>query len=270
VGRLIGVLAPLLLLACGVPAQGTYEVSGTVEAVEVAAGVVKIAHEEIPGFMPAMTMSFDVAAPELLEGVTPGASVRFTLERSATVLTITALRVTAPSGSGSGATLDLGFDLDLAPPFALLNQEGAQVALADFEGTAVLLDFVFTRCTGPCPLLTAAHVRLQRRLPSTIRARTALLSISVDPAHDTPPRLREYARKHGADLSDWSFLTGAPETVRNVVDAYHVGSTRGPDGQIDHVVATFLIDPEGRIAERYLGLQHSLEDIIADLARVLS
>jgi protein SCO1/2 len=259
-----------LLLTCGVPSQETYEVSGTVEAVDVAAGVVKIAHEEIPGFMPAMTMSFDVAAPELLEGVTPGASVRFTLERSATVLTITALRVTAPSDSGSGATLDPGFDLDLAPPFSLVNQDGAQVALADFEGKAVLLDFVFTRCTGPCPLLTAAHVRLQRRLPAAIRARTGFLSISVDPAHDTPPRLRAYARERGADLSDWSFLTGAPETVRDVVDAYYVGSTRRPDGQIDHVVATFLIDPEGRITERYLGLQHSPEDIIADLARVLS
>ena len=112
-GRLVGIVASVCALGCGIPAQERYEVRGTIEAVDASQGVVDIAHEAIPGFMPAMTMSFDVTGPELLHGVVPGASVSFTLERSATVLLITALRVTAvphgalPVGSG-GRDLDPG------------------------------------------------------------------------------------------------------------------------------------------------------------------
>ncbi len=268
--RVLGSLLCAGVLACGISAQETYEVRGTVEDVDATSGTALIAHDPIPGFMPAMTMSFDVAPPQLLEGVKPGAVVRFTLERSATVLRITALEVTAPPPAAIEGSGGLAADLDVAAPFALIDQDGAPVALADFGGKAVLLDFMFTRCPGPCPIQTSKRARLQRRLPGAIRTRTALVSISLDPEYDTPSRLREYAERRGADLSNWSFLTGDPETVGEVVASYHIGSIRRPDGQIDHTVATFLIDPGGRIAERYLGLEHEVEEIIADLARVLA
>ena len=268
--RAFASLVFLCTLQCGIPEEESYRVRGTVEAVDVDARTVKIAHDAIPGFMPAMTMSFDVAAAELLEGLRPGASVLFTVRRSATVLTITTLRITVPPPAGSGPGVGMGGDIDRAPPFALVNQDGAQVALADFKGRAVLLDFIFTRCPGPCPILTSAHARLQRELPDELRSRTVLLSISLDPAHDTPERLREYASRRGADLSNWSFLTGDPTVVAEVVASYYVGSIRRPDGQIDHTIATFLIDSNGRIVEHYLGLQHTPEEIIADLQRALS
>lgn len=263
------VLLGVYLLGCGLQADETYDVRGRVERVEPAAAVVEIAHAPIPGFMPAMTMNFDVAEPELLEGVLPGASVRFTLERSATALRITSLRVTAPPPNG-WQPVGSAPAPELAPSFVLTDQDGAPVELAQFAGRAVLLDFIFTRCPGPCPILTAAHARLQSQLPTAVRKRTAFVSISLDPEHDTPAVLRDYAERRGADLSTWSFLTGPPERVAEVVAAYHVGTLRQADGEIDHTVATFLIDPEGRIAERYLGLQHEAEDMVAALERALS
>jgi protein SCO1/2 len=266
-------LARLLLtalLACGVSSQESYDVAGRVEDLDAASSQITIAHEEIPGFMPAMTMSFDVAGAELLEGVRPGARVRFTLLRSATQLRITDLEVVEVGVGVSGVSRAGLEEAEVAPAFQLLDQNGNAFALADTAGTAVLLDFVFTRCPGPCPILTAAHAELQRRLPASIRERTHFVSISVDPEYDTPERLREYARRHGADPLGWSFLTGDPETVGAVVEAYRVGSTRLPDGSIDHVTVTFLIDPEGHIARRYFGLEHPPSEMLADLQDVLS
>jgi protein SCO1/2 len=258
-----------LLLACRVSPSEVYEVNGTVRGVDAAKGLVQIEHEEIPGFMPAMTMSFDVASADLLEGVTPGARVRFTLERSGTKLRITELEVVAPGAAGETGLLapeapEEAFD------FRLVDQRGLPLSLSDLRGRAVLLDFVFTRCSGPCPILTTAHVGLQRRLPRAIAERTHFVSISVDPAYDTPDRLREYAEARGADLSTWSFLTGELPDVAEVLRRYYIGTIRKPDGTLDHLVATFLIDPGGLIVRRYLGLEHSSEDILGDIEEALS
>ena len=114
-------------------------------------------------------------------------------------------------------------------------------------------------------MLTSAHVTLQRSLPPELRARTRFVSISLDPVRDTPMALRAYGLARGADLTGWSFLTGPPEAVAAVVKAYGVGTVRRPDGQIDHLVATFLIDGEGQIAQRFIGLEHEPEELLRAL-----
>ena len=261
-------LALLVCLACGLSSEQRYDVTGHVEDVDAEHAQLRIAHDEIPGFMPAMTMSFDVASPAVLEAAEPGARVRFTLLRSATRLSITHLEVIEVGAGISGAP-PRSHHLAAAPGFRLVDQDGAEFALEDTSGAAVLLDFVFTRCPGPCPILTASHAELQHELRPGIRERTRFVSISLDPEYDTPERLREYALARGADLSGWSFLTGDPEVVASVVRDYYVGSTPTPDGSIDHTVITFLIDPQGRIAQRYFGLEHPSHEIAADIEAVL-
>lgn len=264
-------LVVLLAIACGVESTETYEATGVVRSVDPGGNQIEIAHDEIPGFMPAMTMSFDVASPEILSAVEPGMKVRFQLERRATTLRITGLEVL---GSGGAVLIESGRlnapVADLAPGFRLVDQAARPVALDDWRGQAVLLDFIFTRCPGPCPILTSSHVTLQRRLPPEVAERTRFVSISIDPEYDTPERMREYAEKRGVSFDNWSFLTGDPDEIQRILDAYHVGTVRKPDGSVDHVVATFLIDPEGRIAERYLGLENAPDKILEDLRRVLS
>jgi len=258
----------LVGLACG-GSEPTYEVTGIVRSIDAANRQLFIAHDVIPGFMPAMTMNFDVADPSLLEGLAPGDQIRFGLERTQTSLRILTVRKIDASGQLAGSSGAIPNDEpDIAPAFELIDQDGGTARSDDLRGHAVVLDFIFTRCEGPCPILTARHVALQRKLSPELRACTRFASISVDPEHDRPETLRSYALARGADLSTWTFLTGDPATVREVLAAYGVGSTDSPSGALEHTVATFLIDPQGNVARRYLGVSAAGEEIERDLVTI--
>jgi len=254
---------------------GVYHAHGVVEDVNAEYGQVVIAHEDIPGLMPAMTMSFDVPDRALLERLQPGQRIAFDLEFTGKAYRVVSATVEGTAGSAgvagsSGPSVgDVAPQGDPAPPFQLIDQDGNPLSLADLRGKAVLLDFIYTRCPGPCPILTGLHVEVQKGLDPALRDRIHFVSISLDPVNDTPTALREYGRKRGADLSDWSFLTGPPEAVQAVLAAYGVGSARQADGSISHLVVTFLIDGRGRIVHRYIGLDdHDPKRVRSDLERV--
>jgi len=266
-GRLLAMA--LLLAACG-GGTSVHEGRGVVRDVVAEYQQVVIEHEDIPGLMPAMTMNFDVADPAILARVEKGQAVEFSVERDAHGYRIVALRVVGLGEAREGAPSleQLAARRDPAPPFALTDQAGFPFGLEQLRGKAVVLDFIYTRCPGPCPIQTGILRDVQRGLPPALRERAWFVSITLDPLHDTPARLAEHARARSLDLANWSLLTGPPEQVEAVIRAYGVGSTRDEDGTIEHLVATFLIDPEGRIAERYIGLDHEAGEISADLARV--
>jgi protein SCO1/2 len=153
-----------------------------------------------------------------------------------------------------------------APPFELVDQHGAPRSLDSLRGKVVLLDFIYTKCPGPCPILTGTHVRLQKILPEAARERVWFVSITLDPERDTPEALRSYAKARGASLDNWSFLAGSKPQIEDVLARYGVGKMPGAGGEIQHVVVTFLIDAEGRIAKRYFGLEHHADDLARDVA----
>src|ERR1700751_968046 len=103
-----------------------------------------------------------------------------------------------------------------APEFALISQDGAPVSLADFRGKVVAITFIYTFCTDTCPVLTPMMSFVQDRLGPDFGTKIAFVSITVDPARDTPAVLHEYGRAFGADLRGWSFLTGDPDAIREV------------------------------------------------------
>lgn len=102
---------------------------------------------------------------------------------------------------------------------ALVAEDGREVRFFDdvLEGQVVLIDFVFTRCTGACPLLTQKLVQVKAELGSAFGKGVRFVSISVDPQHDGPAQLRAFAEKHGAAVLGWTFLTGAKAEVDGVV-----------------------------------------------------
>jgi protein SCO1/2 len=271
-GRLGGLGLLLLALACGDGGK-RHEARGVVREVVREYQQIVIAHQDIPGLMPAMTMNFDVADPKLLDAAQKGDAVAFTVEFDGRHYEITELRVLGPGEADAGGDLSLAnlaaADRSPAPPFALVDQNAVPLALADLRGQAVLLDFIWTRCPGPCPVLTGIMADVQQALPPEVRARTRLVSITLDPANDTTEALHAYARKRALDTSGWSLLTGSQEQVDAVTRGYGVFAARAADGTIDHLVAIFLIDPEGRIAERYIGLDHQPAEIAKDVARIL-
>jgi protein SCO1 len=268
-------LALALLLALSACGPERYEAKGTIVEVRPDLGQVMIDHEDIPGLMPAMTMNFDVA-PEILEGLSPGDAVKFRLTREAEiyrVVTIAKVGVAGTSGTSSGgeggvALANVAPAAEPAPAFELVDQDGQRRSLASLRGKVVLLDFVYANCPGPCPILTGTHVRVQRTLPDDVKTAVWFASVTLDPERDTPEALRRYATSRGADLASWSFLAGKPAEVEDVLARYGVGKAPGTNGEIQHVVVTFLIDREGRIAKRYFGLEHHADDLAKDVAEL--
>lgn len=264
---LLGLLGLLGLLACG-DGAARFEARGVVREVRPEWRQVVIAHDDIPGLMPAMTMNFDVPDEALLARLEKGQAIDFTLEFTGDAYLVVDARVRGAGDPGEGASLAaLAGERAPAPPFRLVDQDGAALALEGLRGRFVLVDFVYTECPGPCPILTSQHVALQRALPDGLRGRVHFVSITLDPERDDAAALRAYAGARGVDLSSWSFLTGPPEAVAEVARGFGVGSLRRADGEIDHLVVSFLLDPEGRIVERYVGLEHGVEELLRDLER---
>jgi len=270
VARIAWAIALAGLASPGCDDTRVYPARGIVQEVALEEGQVMVDHEEIPGLMPAMTMNFAIYDRPLLESLSPGDVIEFDLTSERGSFFITAAQVVGEVRPEDGWSR-LGEKLvrsDPAPDFDLTDTEGGTVSLGAFAGQAVLLDFIFTRCQGPCPALTSAHVRVQRELPPELRERVHFVSITIDPERDTPDELRAYAEARGADLSDWSFLTGERHAIEEVAEAYGIGVKPVEGGDIEHVLATFLIDPEGRIVKRYLGISNDPAEILADLRAI--
>lgn len=137
-----------------------------------------------------------------------------------------------------------------SPSFVLIDQEGRPFNSSALKGRVWIADFIFTSCAGTCPGMSAKMTLLQQRLPAEI----PLISISVDPKRDTPLVLAEYARRYGAKLGRWFFLTGPEEEIRRVAQQgflLSVAEGGGPEEPIVHSVRFVLVDREGEIRGYY-------------------
>ena len=152
-----------------------------------------------------------------------------------------------------------------APEFTLTSQDGTPVSLADLRGKVVAITFIYTLCTDTCPVLTPMMSFVQDRLGSDFGTKVAFVSITIDPERDTPAVLKEYARAFGADLGGWAFLTGTPETIREVTRRYGVFAAQAANGDVDHSFLTSIVDPRGILRVQYLGARFDPEDFRRDL-----
>ena len=141
-----------------------------------------------------------------------------------------------------------------APDFALTNQDGRPLRLAELRGKIVLVSFIFTTCNGTCPATTHRVWQVQKEL--SMRAlvkgnRVHFLSITLDPARDTPEVLGRYMRLYDLDASHWSFLTGSADQVAKTIAAWGMWAKPAANGQLDHPSRIFLLDRRGQIREIY-------------------
>jgi protein SCO1/2 len=177
-------------------------------------------------------------------------------------LTVLAMLILPAYGAGADGQLPV---IGPAPPFALTSQDGKPVALADLRGKVVAVAFIYTECPDICPMLTQKMVQVQDELGADFGAKVAFVSISLDPEHDTPEVLKDYAQFWGAKPDGWSFLTGSPEAVRDVSRRYGVFFAKKEDGSVDHTQLTSLVDAEGQIRVQYLGARFDPEEFRRDL-----
>jgi len=269
-------LALALAVACQrTEPTGTFSGRGMVKDIRPQERQVIIAHEDIPGFMEAMTMEFEVKEESLLEGIARGEEVTFTVEKTQDSLYLTTLaRVGAPSEAlppeGPAETEEVTFPEPMpAPDFTLTDQDGNAVQLSDLRGKVVVLDFIYTQCPGPCPLLSRKFAHLQRQLGDSFAKEVVLLSITIDPQHDTPEVLRQYAQRYQADTSGWKFLTGSTQAIITVAYQYGADYYGEPGREINHVVATYIIDRGGDVVKVLKGPNHTAGELFAEVQKLL-
>jgi protein SCO1/2 len=131
------------------------------------------------------------------------------------------------------------------PDFTLTDQDGQAVTKEDLRGKIWIADFIFTRCKGPCPLMTARMLEMQRALVKTPDVK--LVSITVDPEHDTPAVLKAYAAANFAEPGRWKFLTGDKEVIRKVVTEGFMQPLDEENGQPVHGTMFLVIDANGMV-----------------------
>jgi len=163
--------------------------------------------------------------------------------------------------------------------FSLSDQDGRMVSQADLRGQICVVDLIFTRCQGPCPIVSATMARLQAALPADPRVR--LVSLTSDPAYDTPAVLKNYGEKFGARPGVWTFLTGPKEMMRHLaMDELMLSMVDKPPAEqetpvdlVIHSTRLVLLDKQGRIRGYFdgetTGCIPSILDAIEKLNREL-
>jgi protein SCO1/2 len=141
-----------------------------------------------------------------------------------------------------------------APDFTLTTQDGKDLSFADLRGKVLVVGFVFTTCNGTCPATTHRMSQLAGLLKEQglfTDDRVRLLSITLDPARDTPEALRGYMKLYDADPAHWTFLTGGRVAVEKVHAAWGMWARPAANGQLDHPSRVYLVDGRGRVREIY-------------------
>ena len=156
-----------------------------------------------------------------------------------------------------------------APEFALTTQSGERFALGDQHGKVLAVTFIYATCKDTCPLLTAKMATIQRKLGADFGTRVRFASITVEPEVDTPPVLKAYAEKFGADPAGWSFLTGTSAEIQDVVKRYGAFAKRVGPGDVDHLFLTSLVDRKGMLRVQYLGYRFDPDEMLRDLRALL-
>jgi protein SCO1/2 len=251
------------MLAAGcrpAPEARTYQLTGQVLAVRSETKEILVKHEDIPGFMPAMTMPYAVKDARLLEGRAPGDMITATLVVEPNLAHLSAItktgaapipedaRTTIPAAAGV-VLLKAG---DPAPDTALIDQNDGAITLNDFAGSATAVTFIYTRCPLPqyCPLMDRRFAEVQAAVKAdpALAGKVRLLTVSFDPKFDRAAVLRAHAKTLGADPAVWTFATAEETVVDRFAAMFGVNVIREKDGTITHNLRTAVFDPSGRVS----------------------
>ena len=253
-----------------------YDLKGKVVAVEPDKHRVTIAHEDVAGYMPGMTMPFTVRNESDMQMLVPNAEVTATLVVDGKHSWLENLFVVVKQEASAPVTANgtvMANEGDEVPNYTLVNQDAKPIRINNYRGKALLLTFIYTRCPDPefCNLMSDNFAQIERQLGQDpeLYAKTHLLSITIDPAHDQPKVLRSYGAAHteryeNETFAHWEFAGGTSEQVRDI--AGYFGLTYFPEkDQIRHALRTVIVGPDGKVAKIYSGNEWKTDEVIAQL-----
>jgi protein SCO1/2 len=261
------ILAIVVLICAGFAAgcqsapEKHYPIQGEVISADPAKKLITVKHGDIPGLMPAMTMTYQVAESKQIQTLQPGDKITADLVVSESKGRLEkVVLVGKGDGKGSpGTTQRTPEKGDAVPDFAVVNQDGKIIHFNNYRGKILLVTFIYTRCPLPdyCPRMNENFRAVQKLLQENPGAaeRAEFLSISFDPEHDTPAVLKHYASLYkksapGGTSFDWQFAAPSQKDLPELAQFF--GLVYQPEqAQIVHSLSTTVIGPDGKVEKWY-------------------
>ena len=269
------VLSTLVASCAAGPEPRRFSLRGQVLAVQPDRQVVTVKHEDIRGFMDAMTMPFKVRDRRLLDPLRPGDLITATLvvlgdESYLEGIERVGRADLPPPTAVAPPTPALLQPGEPVPDVTLTDQDGRPLALSSLAGSTVVLTFIYTRCPLPdyCPLMDRNFEAIQKAIAAGTARGVRLLSITFDPSFDTLAVLKAHAAAVGADPAIWSFLTGDAAVIEQFGARLGLEVMRDPSnpGDITHNLRTAIIDRRGTLKKIFDGNDWTPRDVLAELA----
>ena len=258
-----------------------HPIRGKVVRVDTAGQRILLDHEAIPGFMEAMAMEYRVDDPAVLGEVHPGDRISATLlsDRDAAGpknMRLHHVVVIAQARPDYKPTLQYHVPQpgETVPDFKLLNQSGKRIDLKQFRGKVLALTFIYTRCTMAefCPRMSRnfADIDVALAKDPAVYNRTHLLSVSFDPAYDTPKVLKSYGggvtgRFTQETFAHWDFAAPQGPELDAMEKWFAVGVTPGEGTTIQHSLATAVIGKDGHVIAFYPYNDWAVKDVVAQM-----
>ena len=272
------------ILAAGLAACSrgrSYELRGQIVAVNPSRQEITVRHQDIPGFMPAMTMPFKVRDRGPVDDRVPGELITATLvvgSNEAYLVNIKRIGhadvpADAANAPGSFDLLQPGAEV---PDETFVDQHGASRRLSEWRKKVIAVTFIYTRCPLPdfCPRMDRQFAVVQQAASQdpVLLGRFQLLSVSFDPDYDTPPVLAAHAKRAGADTTSWSFVTGEAAAVNRFASRFGVSVIKeGKTAEdIVHNLRTVVIDPDGRLVKVFGGTDWMAGDLVTELRNAIA
>lgn len=258
-----------------------YQFKGKVVSVDRAAKKATIDHENILGYMPAMTMEFPIRQDAVWDNLVPGSDIsgELVVDNAKGEYWIEKISIIAAPISGQ-AQLPVNENFaqigNPVPDFSLINQDGKHISLKDFRGKALAVTFIYAKCPLPdyCVRMSTNFSDLANQLNANVdlKDKIRLLSISFDPANDTPEKLRSYGVGYlgkGAkpDFTVWQLAVGTDAEVRKIADFFGLRYEVDPNdkAQINHSLRTTVISPNGKVTKIFPGNDWTPTDLLREL-----
>lgn len=267
------------------PTEKRYDFKGKVIVVEKDKHTVTVAHDDIKGYMPGMTMPFMVKDDWAFDVLVPGDQVSAVYVVDGTQSWLEDLVITkegaAPASPVPGQAIEAKAGDDV-PNYQLVNQDGKAIRIHDYKGKGLLLTFIFTRCQDPdqCTLMSSNFATVDQELQKQpeLYGKTHLLSISFDPEYDTPKVLRSYGAAYTGRYTDetfthWEFASGSTDEVKGIAQFFglrYYKDTQSGKEQVIHSLRTAVIGPDSKIIKVYRGNDWKPDEVLKDLQTLVS
>jgi protein SCO1 len=258
--------------------EATYQLRGIVVSSDATKGVVTVDSEAIPGLMGAMIMPYKLAQPGVASELHPGDHIaaRLRVLESGSVIDQIDVTAQAKPDYKPSKSYNVPSRGQTVPNFKFLNQIGKSIDVDQFRGKVLLVTFIYTRCPLPdyCIRMSRNFATIQKQLAADpqLSNKTHLLSISFDPAYDTPKVLQSYGSTYAgsAAFSHWDFATPSPAELEAVDQFFDVGVSPGSNNTLTHSLSTAVISPDGKIFRWYPSNDWTPSSVLDDVKQAVA